>query len=80
MGTDSSGIERDHVKAISAGRIYADCTLGLDSGAGSAASRRALASPRAKDATEYGTSNYKHSDRDTELDPVTNRLLWRPSR
>lgn len=73
--TDSSGVEWDHVKAISAGWIYADSILGLDGRGGGAAGGRTLAGTRAKDATEYGTSNYEDSDGNTELDPVADLFL-----
>lgn len=77
--TDGSGVEREHVKTISARWKYANSILGRDGGGGSssAAGRRVLAGTRAKNATKNGTSNYKDSYGDAELDPVADRfLLW----
>lgn len=77
--TDCSGVEREHVKTISASWKYADSILSLDGGgdSSSAGGRRALAGTRAKNATKNGTNNDKDTDRDTKLDPVADRfLLW----
>jgi len=79
--TDSSGVEREHVKTISARWKYTDSVLGLDGGSGSAAGRSVLgvlaAGTRTKNATQNGTNNYKDSNGDTELDPIADLfLLW----
>lgn len=76
--TNGRRVEREHVKTISAGWVYANGVLSLDGGGGGRATvgpRVVLASAGAENTTKYSTNDDKDPDGNTKLDPVADTFL-----